>query len=43
MKNLTFTYNESGHLFYLHQPSRVKFRETAVSWFGGGNDAGGQD
>lgn len=32
-KNLSITYYEAGHMFYLHDPSRNKFREDAKAWF----------
>ena len=32
-KNLTFTYYESGHMIYLHEPSLAQFREDAVKWY----------
>ena len=32
-KNLNFTYYESGHMFYLHQPSLARFRQEAEAWY----------
>ncbi len=34
LKNLTFSYHEAGHLFYLYKPSKIRFREEALSWYG---------
>lgn len=34
LKNLTFSYYEAGHLFYLYKPSKIQFREEALTWFG---------
>ena len=33
-KNLSFTYYESGHMIYLHQPSLARFRKDAEKWYG---------
>ena len=30
---LQFTYYKSGHMFYLHEPSYLQFREDAEAWF----------
>ncbi|MBQ6508334.1 MAG: hypothetical protein IJI07_02570 [Flexilinea sp.] len=32
-KNLSFTYYESGHMIYLHEPSLAQFREDAEKWY----------
>lgn len=34
MDNVSFTYYPSGHMFYIHKPSMLKFREEAEAWFG---------
>jgi carboxypeptidase C (cathepsin A) len=30
--NLRFTYYESGHMLYIHNPSRVKFKEDFLAF-----------
>ena len=37
--NLRFTYYESGHMLYIHNPSRVKFKADFLSFL---NDATSQ-
>ena len=32
-KNLQFSYYESGHMFYMHLPSLVRFQQEAAAWF----------
>ena len=32
-KNLSFTYYESGHMIYLHEPSLAQFRKDAEKWY----------
>ncbi len=34
-KNLSFTYYESGHMIYLHEPSLAQFRKDAEKWYEG--------
>ncbi len=34
-KNLSFTYYESGHMIYLHEPSLAQFRKDAEKWYMG--------
>ena len=33
--NLRFSYYESGHMLYIHRPSRAKFKEDFVSFIAG--------
>jgi carboxypeptidase C (cathepsin A) len=32
--NLRFTYYESGHMLYIHNPSRIKFKADFLSFLG---------
>ena len=34
-KNLQFSYYESGHMFYMHLPSLVRFQQEATAWYQG--------
>ena len=34
-KNLQFSYYESGHMFYMHLPSLVRFQQEAAAWYQG--------